>query len=756
MKPYLAIIKDSFREALASRALWVLLILITVFLLGLTPFHWQTVPASKLSPGDFFNIRDLAQQLRLGGRDDASKRSQYIWNSLSERTRERLTELKTSFGRDARRTKERLAENLNELIEREDFFDTALWADVKLDERAEPLLEQKELSQDLRQQLNRLALEAALPSQIRRCPDDAVRFRYAKWDLTFVGTQDRKLAQQILDQFVMAFMSIFVGFFGIFSGVIVTASIIPNMFDSGSLYVLLSKPVSRPLLFIAKYIGGCSFVLINAVYLILGLWLIANWRFGIFKPQLLWSIPIFVFSFAIFYAVSAISGLIWRSTVMAIVATVVFWFACTLVTTTKGLMEQFVVAPQRIRFVVRAEGELFVVRRNGNIARWDTDTGTLQDVMAKTEPPKGPPMMALGRSAVEGVVYDATGQKLVVLDRDWPQQNIVVGKKGDDWTRHVIAPAPPDTKGLYLHDGVPIAVSDDGVFQVSTVSSEEASPPEINLFGFKIPTPAPKETHTPLSEGITSSLPSNARIAHDPSTGSFFVWGAGAMRRWQVGDDGLFRETQRSELELDDVVAIAAAQGKVVVATQDESTTLLCYDDDSLEVLCEHHLDTDAELREITMSDNGRWVATLHENDRAHLIELDSGKLVKRLPHQGRITHLAFSGDNLIIADVHDRVLLASVPDMKPHVKIHPNQPWLQKLYWYVVKPLHVVFPKPSELEHTMTYAITGKQTMKVDGPPSASPTLIKLNPWLPLLSNSAFIVAMLLLGCVYIYRQDF
>ena len=37
MRPYLAILKDSFREALASRILWVVIILTTVVLLLAAP-----------------------------------------------------------------------------------------------------------------------------------------------------------------------------------------------------------------------------------------------------------------------------------------------------------------------------------------------------------------------------------------------------------------------------------------------------------------------------------------------------------------------------------------------------------------------------------------------------------------------------------------------------------------------------------------------------------------------------------------------
>ena len=55
MRPYLAIIKDSFREALASRVLWVLLLLITFFLLALAPFGFRAEQTTEFRLEDFQN-----------------------------------------------------------------------------------------------------------------------------------------------------------------------------------------------------------------------------------------------------------------------------------------------------------------------------------------------------------------------------------------------------------------------------------------------------------------------------------------------------------------------------------------------------------------------------------------------------------------------------------------------------------------------------------------------------------------------------
>ena len=112
------------------------------------------------------------------------------------------------------------------------------------------------------------------------------------------------------------------------AAILVTAPIIPKCSIPVSLSLLLSKPVSRSLMFLAKFVGGCAFILINVTYLIVGLWAIVGLRLGIWSQGLLLCIPIFLFLFAIYYSVSAFSGVVWRNAVVCVVMTVVFWFAC--------------------------------------------------------------------------------------------------------------------------------------------------------------------------------------------------------------------------------------------------------------------------------------------------------------------------------------------------------------------------------------------------------------------------------------------
>ena len=55
MRPYLAVIRDSFHEALVSRVLWILLALSTLLLVLLLPLAIVEQAVSVLQHDDFLN-----------------------------------------------------------------------------------------------------------------------------------------------------------------------------------------------------------------------------------------------------------------------------------------------------------------------------------------------------------------------------------------------------------------------------------------------------------------------------------------------------------------------------------------------------------------------------------------------------------------------------------------------------------------------------------------------------------------------------
>jgi ABC-type transport system involved in multi-copper enzyme maturation permease subunit len=106
--------------------------------------------------------------------------------------------------------------------------------------------------------------------------------------------------------------------------VIVTSFFIPNMLRPGSVVMLLSKPISRTTLLLFKYFGGLFFVLILASFLVGGAWLITGIRSGIWAPGIFAVVPLMTLSFAILYAVSTLTAVLTRNSIVAILVTLAF------------------------------------------------------------------------------------------------------------------------------------------------------------------------------------------------------------------------------------------------------------------------------------------------------------------------------------------------------------------------------------------------------------------------------------------------
>jgi ABC-type transport system involved in multi-copper enzyme maturation permease subunit len=122
--------------------------------------------------------------------------------------------------------------------------------------------------------------------------------------------------------------------------VIVTAFFIPNMLRKGTIDLLLCRPISRPALLSYKYVGGLTFILINTAVAIVGMWLALGLRSGVWANSFLLMIFVYTFFFAILYAASTLFGVLTRSAVVAILLTCGVWFVLFLVSVFYGLGER--------------------------------------------------------------------------------------------------------------------------------------------------------------------------------------------------------------------------------------------------------------------------------------------------------------------------------------------------------------------------------------------------------------------------------
>ncbi len=107
-----------------------------------------------------------------------------------------------------------------------------------------------------------------------------------------------------------------------------TAGFLPGFLDSRAISVLLAKPVSRGALLLGKYAGVLVFVLIQATYFVVGTWLALAVRTGVWDAGYLWSVPLLLLHFAIFFSFSLFVAVCTRSTVVCVVGSIAFWAIC--------------------------------------------------------------------------------------------------------------------------------------------------------------------------------------------------------------------------------------------------------------------------------------------------------------------------------------------------------------------------------------------------------------------------------------------
>jgi hypothetical protein len=107
--------------------------------------------------------------------------------------------------------------------------------------------------------------------------------------------------------------------------VFVTSFFIPNMLQKGTIDMLLVKPIQRWRLLVYKYLGGLTFIFLNASLAVVGVWFVLGLRSGIWCHHLLLLVPVLTFFFANLYAVSTLVGVLTRSPITAILITCLVW-----------------------------------------------------------------------------------------------------------------------------------------------------------------------------------------------------------------------------------------------------------------------------------------------------------------------------------------------------------------------------------------------------------------------------------------------
>ncbi len=114
---------------------------------------------------------------------------------------------------------------------------------------------------------------------------------------------------------------------GIFISLFATASLFPSMQEKGTIDLLLSKPISRTGIIVAKFLGNLAIVTFNVFFLIFGIWLVLSAKTGIWNIGFLVSGLTIIISYAVLLTILAFVGILAQSTGLSIMITFLVAYA---------------------------------------------------------------------------------------------------------------------------------------------------------------------------------------------------------------------------------------------------------------------------------------------------------------------------------------------------------------------------------------------------------------------------------------------
>lgn len=774
MRPYFAIIKDSFRAAWSSRVLYVLLGLITLLLLAVAPLHYRQSLDWKLISGDY--IRESGSiSARLFDKKDAVDEPLYgkIWESFPRGLRADIAETFEQAGTKRNNPNKRNMEMFNELIgelnnviKEPDFFAQANLSQLGIDQEIQSARQNDDGIEGQRR-VNRLIIAKLFSPLIEASDTSSMTAYYGPWRLGFLDSLGATKGQftsgiaayipGILDKFVLSI--------GLAIAIVVTASIIPETFEPGSLNLLLSKPVSRAGLYIAKFVGGCVFIAICATYLFAGIWLWLGLALGVWENAILLSILLYIIVFGIYFSVSAFVGLVFRSTILAIMVTLLFWSACFLVGTSYGFLDTRL---QNTRIVKLAQSEKSIVAldRMSQLTYWQPRTKQWVSPYPQHEGQQD--RRSVGAVSWLGDLEEFPLPFGPLVNPD--DQRFVAGRTSMSnllsfGQQELLASAPGggamQSRGNFPRGTVDflqgandlIAVTGEGKFFRYGQKSKavtNAKPPN---------TKPSNKLFAPLGPDQPTPVASRGVCAINQETGEIAIYGNRIVSVYRPGDQGYVLD-RSIEVETDapdsmsaqvafegDTIMLALGNGQIITLRGSSLKELFGYRPDI------HHA-----IENVTATPDGRWFFVLYRQGTARMLDTKNPQAMTIAPFtgQGNISAVCVSrtGD-LLVADRGNRVTRYDGDSFESIKTVQPEDSTIEKIYYWAVEPLYSIWPKPGEFYKVVAWLAHGD-----DGAPINEVDLrLKpkyRTPWAPLTSGLAFMAVMLGLSCLYFWRKDY
>ncbi len=807
MRPYLAVIIDSFHAALSSRILWVAFLGIWLLLGALAPIGFREDYTTTFRGRDIRNGTQMKAMLARGLVDPEQAESAIgrIATAMPDDLRRQLR--RVGEGEEVRIWLSTLADALNEKLDDESWYDDTAWrSTVRLKElRDLDATDDADLSESLRRRRARLRIEAAMPGVFEARSARSVILKYAGMDFPANIAIDKTQFISLINQWVVpTIINWLLGFILVFLGILVTAHIIPDMLEPGSLHLLLSKPVSRTLLFLSKFVGGCAFVFLCVIQLVVGLYLIAGLRLDVWNIRVLWCIPVSVFLFSVFYSVSAVAGLRWRSPILAIGVTCIFGMICFVIGFIGELFDGFVTRPHAIQHLVVVDDTPIAATRGGGLVRLDRQQNRWVEIVdsdAMTRDRVLAPILLDEQRVVTAIVgggrfnpFGSGPLDLLVLSESsqWqpepcirlPTATSSLYRVGNDAVLAMNAGglAITDQRTILEAAGEKPASGEEGEGEGEKEGEQEAGKWLAKLThmmggatsGFSSILPARMTIAPPralvvgddgrwlvlLSRGrLTRLQKPGVEVDERPAPNSDEDPSQGADAAQDEDDGGVWTLEAETRLsgEPSDETVLAVSGPLVMVSRADEPIQF--FDVGRLDPVASVDLSSSLVPVSGRGLGDGRRFALLTSDGRCRIVSVDEGKVASISDPLGfrevESIHFDSRRRSLIIIHHIDRLVELDAETMKIKDSVLPALSRWRLVERYAITPLRTLTPQTGELGETIAAMVSGKSAVRIDDG-AEQMELVRYDVMRPLLSCGLFVTFMLVIGCVYFSRRDF
>lgn len=187
-------------------------------------------------------------------------------------------------------------------------------------------------------------------------------FRSSLFNTTFLPIE-----QLYKNLFISLGVQWWLGFFALILAIISTAPMFPDFLSGGAVDLYLARPLGRVRLFLTKYFVGMLFVALQVAVFCVACFFVIGIRAGAWVPGIFLAVPIVVLMFSYLWSICALVGTVTRSTIAALLLTMLAWFMIFGVHSAEGALLTFslgskVEAEELDRDIERLQGDIVALQ----------------------------------------------------------------------------------------------------------------------------------------------------------------------------------------------------------------------------------------------------------------------------------------------------------------------------------------------------------------------------------------------------------